>query len=250
MILLFAEATAYCQSDLQEADSYLAAGNQKGFKMVYVQGGTFTMGCTERGKNYDSDAKPAHQVTLSDFYIGRYEVTQKQWKDIMGINANPSYFKGDSLPVENISWEEVQEFIRKLNIQTNENYRLPTEAEWEYACRGGECPAQYKYSGSNKVSNVAWFRENSSGQTHPVGQKSPNKLGIYDMCGNVWEWCSDWKSAYSSDSQTDPTGPSSGHRRIARGGSWNSDAWHVRVLYRDSSLPGGHLGFRLACDPN
>ncbi|MDR3218079.1 MAG: formylglycine-generating enzyme family protein [Dysgonamonadaceae bacterium] len=251
LVLLFVGSIACSQDYRQEADKHSAATNQYGIKMVFVQGGTFMMGCTsEQGNDCDIDAKPAHQVTLSDFYIGQYEVTQKQWKDIMGINANPSYFKGDSLPVENISWDELQEFIRKLNVRTNKNFRLPTEAEWEYACRGGVESDPYKYSGSNMAGKVAWYRENSGGQPHPVGLKSPNKLGLYDMCGNVWEWCSDWKGAYSSDSQTNPTGPPSGPRRIVRGGSWNSDAWHMRALYRDSSIPGGHLGFRLVCNSN
>ncbi|MDR3217987.1 MAG: SUMF1/EgtB/PvdO family nonheme iron enzyme [Dysgonamonadaceae bacterium] len=223
-------------------------GNQYGIDMVYVAGGTFTMGCTaEQGNDcYDSE-KPAHRVTLSDFYIGKYEVTQAQWKAVM--DSNPSYFKGDNLPVERVSWNDVQAFIRKINTQTGKNYRLPTEAEWEYACRGGARSALYKYSGSNTADNVAWYTENSGGQMHPAGQKLPNELGIYDMSGNVREWCSDPYGAYSSDSQTNPAGPSYGHGRVLRGGSLSSIEENVRVPYRYFNSPDfsySNLGFRLA----
>ena len=218
-------------------------------EMVYVAGGTFTMGATaEQGSDAYSDEKPTHSVTVSDFYIGKYEVTQAQWKAIMG--SNPSYFKGDNLPVENVSWDDIQEFIRKLNAQTGKRFRLPTEAEWEYAARGGNKSKGYKYSGSDNVDDVAWYYDNSSRKTHPVGQKSPNELGIYDMTGNVCEWCQDWYGSYSSSSQTNPTGPSSGSIRVLRGGSWYSHAGTCRVSnrYSDSSdYRGSYNGFRLAC---
>ena len=221
-------------------------------EMVLVQGGTFTMGCTsEQGSDCDGDESPSHRVTVSSFYMSKYEITQKQWVEIMG--SNPSSFKGDNLPVELVSWDDVQEFIRKLNAKTGKQYRLPTEAEWEYAARGGTKSKGYKYSGSNTLSNVAWSDENSGGETHPVGSKMPNELGLYDMSGNVWEWCWDWYGDYGSSAQTNPTGPSSGSYRVNRGGSWRSYAWDCRVTYRfNYSYPGrrrNSIGFRLVCLP-
>jgi len=221
------------------------------FEMIAVKGGTFTMGCTsEQGGDCDSDEKPTHSVTLSDYYIGKFEVTQKLWKAVM--RTNPSYFKGDNLPVEYVSWNDALEFIRKLNQKTGQNFRLPTEAEWEYAARGGNKSRGYKYSGSNNIGDVAWCAEYSGSKTHPVGTKSPNELGIYDMSGNVWEWCQDWYESYSSGSQTNPTGPSTGSHRVLRGGSWNGTAWICRVSDRDGNNPGDrdfNFGFRLVLDP-
>lgn len=217
--------------------------------MVFVRGGTFTMGCTD-DECYDWEL-PAHQVTVSDFYIGKYEVTQKEWREIMG--TNPSYFTGDDLPVEQVSWNDIQEFITKLNEQTGKNYRLPTEAEWEYAARGGNQSQGYKYSGSNDINLVAWYNENSNSTTHAVGTKQANELGIYDMSGNVWEWCSDWYGVYTADSQVDPTGPETGSYRVLRGGGWFNNAGYVRVSYRNYIVPDTrsiHLGFRLACSSN
>ena len=215
--------------------------------MVFVQGGTFTMGATsEQGSDAESDEKPAHPVTLSDFYIGKYEVTQAQWRTVMG--SNPSEFKGDNLPVECVSWEDCQKFIRKLNELTGLTFRLPTEAEWEYAARGGNRSRGYKYSGSDAIGEVAWYRDNSGKKTHPVGQKRANELGLHDMSGNVWEWCSDWYGAYSSSSRTNPTGPSSGAYRVARGGSWIGYAWSCRVSFRSNGTPTNrsyYLGLRL-----
>jgi formylglycine-generating enzyme required for sulfatase activity len=217
-------------------------------EMVYVQGGTFTMGCTsEQGSDCDDDEKPSHRVTLSSFSIGKYEVTQEQWQAVMG--SNPSYFKGDNLPVEMVSWNEVQEFIVKLNQKTGKQYRLPTEAEWEYAARGGAQSRNYKYSGSNNIADVAWCKDNSGDKTHPVGTKAANELGIYDMSGNVREWCSDWRGSYSSNQQQDPKGPSSGSDRVIRGGSWLSSASDCRVSIRNVDKPTfsiSFLGFRLA----
>ncbi len=192
--------------------------------MVYVSGGTFMMGTTsEQGSNAFYDEKPAHSVTLSSFYLCKYEVTQALWRAVMG--NNPSYAKGNNLPVENVSWNDCQTFISRLNNLTGKNFRLPTEAEWEYAARGGNCSRGYKYSGSNVLSDVAWCGDNSGHKVHPVGLKSPNELGLYDMSGNVWEWCSDWYGSYSSSAQTNPTGSSSGSGRVFRGGSWDSTAW-------------------------
>jgi formylglycine-generating enzyme required for sulfatase activity len=216
--------------------------------MVYVQGGIFSMGCTsEQGNDCDDREKPAHQVTLSNYYINRYEVTQALWSAVMG--SNPSRFKGcDQCPVEQVSWNAVQEFIKKLNSMTGKNYRLPTEAEWEYAARGGRSSQGYKYSGSNNPGGVGWYNGNSSNKTHPVGQKQANELGLYDMSGNVYEWCSDWYGDYSSQSQISPKGPSSGSFRVWRGGSWNYVSRYFRLSYRSYSLPeagNNYLGFRL-----
>ena len=224
------------------------SSNIGSFEMVYVKGGTFTMGATaEQGSDADSDEKPTHSVTVSDFYIGKYEVTQAQWRAIMG--SNPSRFTGDNNPVEQVTWNDVQEFIKKLNAQTGKKYRLPTEAEWEYAARGGNKSKGYRYSGSDSISDVAWYIDNARG-THPVGQKAPNELGIYDMSGNVWEWCQDWYGDYSSSSQTNPTGPSSGSDRVMRGSGWYYSARSCRISNRSFFGPdyrGSNCGFRLAC---
>ncbi|MDR3328918.1 MAG: SUMF1/EgtB/PvdO family nonheme iron enzyme [Prevotellaceae bacterium] len=230
----------------EEAARQVAASFER--DMVAVQGGTFTMGCTgEQGSDCDSDEKPAHSVTVSSFNIGKYEVTQAQWTAIMG--SNPSSFKkGDSYPVESVSWNDVQNFISKLNAATGKRYRLPTEAEWEFAARGGTRSSGYKYSGSNSVGSVAWYTDNSSSTTHPVGAKQANELGIYDMSGNVREWCSDWYGDYSSSSQYDPKGASSGSYRVDRGGGWYSTAANCRVAFRSNRTPGNsgnNLGFRL-----
>lgn len=220
------------------------------FTMVAVKGGTFTMGATsEQGSDADEDEKPAHEVTLSDYYIGQTEVTQALWKAVMG--SNPSYFVGDNLPVENMSWNDCQVFIQKLNQLTGKQFRLPTEAEWEYAARGGRKSRGYKYAGSNDIGLVAWYEDNSGTGTHPVATKQANELGIYDMSGNVWEWCSDWYGDYQSSSQSDPQGPSSGFSRVGRGGSCYSSARYCRVSSRSSGTPDdrfGDLGLRLSCN--
>ena len=216
--------------------------------MVYVSGGAFTMGATsEQGSDANDDEKPTHSVTISNFYLCKYEVTQALWRAVMG--NNPSSFKGNSLPVGNVSWNDCQTFISRLNNLTGKNFRLPTESEWEYAARGGNRSRGYKYSGSNVLSDVAWYDDNSGSKTHPVGSKSPNELGLYDMSGNVWEWCSDWYGTYSSSSQTNPTGASSGSGRVDRGGSWLGGAWLCRSSNRDNIAPVGRdydLGLRLA----
>ena len=226
------------------------------FKMIYVEGGTFTMGCTpEQGSDCYDDESPSHQVSLSDFCIGEVEVTQALWKAVMG--NNPSRFKGDNLPVENVSWNDCQEFIQKLNQLSGKTFRLPTEAEWEYAARGGKNHSRYKYAGSNDINAVAWCtvniydrKENSPDYgTHPVKGKQANELGLYDMSGNVWEWCSDWKRSYDNSSRTNPKGPSSGLYRVLRGGSWYDSPGYCRVFYRYSDRPdfgGFSNGFRLA----
>jgi formylglycine-generating enzyme required for sulfatase activity len=220
--------------------------NFGGFEMVYVKGGTFTMG---RSTAQDPDAldreKPTHTVALSDFYIGKYEVTQAQWRAIMG--SNPSHFTGDNNPVEQVSWEDVQKFIKKLNKKTGKKFRLPTEAEWEYAARGGNKRKNYKYSGSDNIFVVAWY---NVATTHSVGLMRPNDLGIYDMSGNVWEWCQDWYGSYSGSHQENPTGPSNGSSRVLRGGCWSNAAKYCRVTNRGGDNPANRrnfVGFRLAC---
>ena len=218
------------------------------YNMVWVDGGTFRMGATsEQGSDADSGDKPVHSVTLSGYYIGKTEVTQALWQAVMG--SNPSDLKGDDLPVECVSWDDCQEFIRKLHSLTGENFRLPTEAEWEFACRGGNNSRGYKYSGSNYIDDVAWYWDNSGDKTHPVATKLPNELGIYDMTGNVLEWCADWYGDYSSGAQTNPKGPYDGSDRVARGSSSWSYASSCRSSLRDFSNPGdryGGIGLRLS----
>jgi len=215
-----------------------------GMEFVAVPGGCFQMGDTFGDGN--SDEKPVHEVCLSDFSIGKYEVTQAQWQRVMG--SNPSHFTqcGDTCPVEKVSWEDAQQFISRLNQQSGSNYRLPTEAEWEYAARSGG--KSEKYSGGNDVDAVAWYSGNSGSQTHPVGQKQANGLGIYDMSGNVWEWVQDWYGNYGNVRQQNPTGLSSGSGRVVRGGGWDDVAWVVRSAFRFCYVPGfrfDYLGFPL-----
>ncbi len=222
------------------------------FKMIKVEGGTFSMGATsEQGSDAYDYEKPVHSVTLSDYYIGETEVTQELWQAVMG--SNPSWFKGNSqCPVENVSWDDCQEFIEKLNELTGKKFRLPTEAEWEYAARGGRHGEKhaYKYSGSNNPDEVAWYDGNSGSKTHPVKTKKANKLGLYDMSGNVWEWCNDWYGDYQSSSQTNPKGPAKGEDRVLRGGSWYFYGRYVRVSFRSHGTPdyryNGNGGLRLA----
>ena len=218
------------------------------FDMVWVEGGTFHMGATsEQSENAWDDENPVHSVTLSGYYIGKTEVTQALWKTVMG--SNPSSFKGDNLPVECVSWDDCQEFIRKLSALTGQNFRLPTEAEWEFACRGGNNSRGYKYSGSNDIDSVAWYKDNSGGNTHPVATKLSNELGICDMSGNVWEWCSDWYDKYSSELLVNPKGPYDGTTHVDRGGSWISDAGHCRSSIRNYCSPVArycYLGLRLS----
>lgn len=230
------------------------------FTMVYVDGGTFTMGATrEQWSDAESDENPSHSVTLSSYYIGETEVTQALWQAVMGslpsdissyYSSYPYDLKGSQRPVCYVSWEDCQRFISRLNSLTGQHFHLPTEAQWEYAARGGSKSWGYKYSGSNDVGNVAWYTENTNDNgSHNVKTKSPNELGLYDMSGNLWEWCQDWYGSYSSGSQTNPTGASSGSDRVCRGGSWFRYAWCCRVSNRDDYAPSvrSHdLGLRLA----
>lgn len=222
--------------------------NTIGMKFVYIQPGTFMMGSPSNEPERDSDERQ-HEVTLTNgFYMGATEVTQGQWKAIMG--SNPSYFKGDNLPVEQVSWNDCQDFIRKLNSKEGGNkYRLPTEAEWEYACRTGSKTRFCFGDSDSRLGDYAWYSNNSSSSTHSVAQNKPNAWGLYDMHGNVWEWCQDWYGDYPFGHVTDPEGPSSGSDRVSRGGSWNSFAWFCRSAFRRSLTPGNRsslLGFRFA----
>ncbi len=224
--------------------------NGVSFVMMPVEGGTFQMGGTaEQGNDAYEWEKPAHSVTLSSYSIGQTEVTQALWQAVMG--SNPSKWIGDNLPVEQVSWNDCQTFITKLNQLTGQKFRLPTEAEWEFAARGGRQSKGYKYSGSNTLADVAWYDDNSGRKTHPVATKQPNELGLYDMSGNVYEWCQDWydMNYYKISPSNNPAGPTSGSYRVSRGGSWYFFARSWRVSYRISSKPsdaGSHRGFRLA----
>ena len=217
------------------------------FEMVRVEGGTFTMGATaEQASDAFSDELPTHKVTLSPFLIGKYEVSQTLWLAVMG--ENPSVNTGINLPVDNVTWNECQTFITKLNELTGKNFRLLTEAEWEYAARGGNKSKGYKYSGSNNLGDVAWYIDNSNNTSHAMGTKAPNELGIYDMTGNVMEWVSDWKGSYSSGAQTNPTGPDSGTYRVNRGGSYGNVERLSRITNRNSidpNMSSKTMGLRL-----
>lgn len=270
LFLLLNYSTASAQQPVSGDKTFTVGGVS--FTMKVVAGGTFMMGSTELPSGDVLDvclkwAKPVHQVTVNDYYIGETEVTQELWQAVMG--NNPSEFKGSNLPVEYVSWNDCQEFIRKLNAQTGQTFRLPTEAEWEYAARGGNKSRGYKYSGSNNLTEVGWYWQNSGdsflsgtdadwnaykiinnhGQTHPVKQRQANELGLYDMSGNVWEWCQDWYGSYGSSAQTNPTGASSGYYRVLRGGSWYYYAGYCRVSNRSRITPDirlNNLGLRLA----
>ncbi|MBR5781423.1 MAG: formylglycine-generating enzyme family protein [Bacteroidales bacterium] len=250
LLMILIIVLSSCTKDIEfEENDIVVSVNGVSFKMIKIEGGTFQMGATsEQGGDAYNDEKPVHSVTLSDYYIGETEVTQELWTAVMG--SNPSSFSNNpQRPVEQVSWNDCQEFIKKLNELTGKNFRLPTEAEWEYAARGGNKSQGYKYSGSNTIVDVAWYYDNSSSQTHDVKTKQANELGIYDMSGNVYEWCQDWYGSYSSSSQTNPTGPSSGSDRVDRGGSWYSDAKFCRVSYRRNANPGytnSNLGLRLS----
>lgn len=214
-------------------------------EMVYVNGGCYQMGDTFGGG--DGSDTPVHEVCVDSFYIGKYEVTQGQWLAVMGRNPSCSKECGLNCPVENVRWNDAQEFIEGLSEITGRKYRLPTEAEWEYAARSGG--KDEKYSGGNAAMTVAWYSSNSGGTTHPVGQKRANGLGIYDMSGNVMEWVQDWFGFYSSDAQSNPTGRNDGSSRVIRGGSVDHNAGYVRAAYRGGNEPGTRScdnGFRLA----
>lgn len=227
-------------------------------RMVFVEGGSFTMGCTsEQGGDCNSDESPSRYVTVNSFYMGMLEVTQSQWEKVMGTSiyqqknkANPDWPMGGTgadYPIYYVSWEEAKEFCRRLSQQTGKTYRLPTEAEWEYAARGGKKNEGTKYSGSNYPGSVAWYVDNSN-STHPCGTKQADALGLYDMSGNVWEWCEDWYGNYVSYDTNNPKGATTGQLRVLRGGGWYFIASYCRVSSRFNSSPGnrnGSIGFRV-----
>ena len=255
--------------------SFTETVNGVSFKMIAVEGGTFKMGAQSKDPNkpnYDKNAcdyeSPVHDVTLDSFYMAQFVVTEDLWDAVMNKNKSKESIGGlikrlfgitekprEGYPKTEISWNDCQEFIKKLNQLTGKNFRLPTEAEWEYAARGGRKSHGYKYSGSNTLKKVAWHEGNSTKSSHRVGTKSPNELGIYDMSGNVYEWCADWfdENFYDISYQTNPTGPSLGSRHVRRGGSWSGYAQSCRVAYRGNSSPGyrgnSFVGFRLALRP-
>jgi len=233
------------EEDDDELNGYTEEVNGVSFNMIFVEGGTFQMG--SNAKIASIVEQPVHKVTLSNYYIGETPVTQALWKAVM--KKNPSEVKGDDLPVTNISWDDAYKFIYKLNDLTDSEYRLPTEAEWEFAARGGNYSENYKYAGSNKIGDVAWYNRNTDVEPMSVAQLDSNELGIYDMSGNVREWCEDWYGEYKSKAQTDPEGPKDGDECVVRGGSFYSIAEDCRPTMRDYEEPDNtcdSLGFRLA----
>jgi formylglycine-generating enzyme required for sulfatase activity len=231
-----------------EVANKLLARKANPYNMVFVEGGTFMMGCTtEQVEDCREVEKPVHQVILGDFYIGEYPVTQEEWVAVMV--HNPSYYKGARRPVDSVSWNDAQVFLRRLNEKTGSYYRLPTEAEWEYAARGGKLSKGYKYSGANDLGAVAQCNDEDKSDTFDVGLKQPNELGLYDLSGNVSEWCSDWYAFYTSGASNNPIGPYSGQHRVCRGGGVRFDP---RVSYRGACPPECNRvrhGLRLAAPP-
>ena len=219
--------------------------------LMCVEGGTFMMG-SDAG-DAEADEQPVHEVTLSDYYIGQTEVTQHLWKAVMGSDNNPSATKGNNLPVTNITWDEAQQFVERLSELTGMRFRLPTEAEWEYAARGGQRSKGYTYAGSNDIDQVGWYNGNSSNKSHAVGQKQPNELGIYDMTGNVWEYCYDWHTPYAGQAQTNPTGAATGDKHVLRGGCYHYDSKNCTNTNRHSYFTpdkgGASTGLRIVLEP-
>lgn len=235
----------------REGEDRLVTVGSVTFTMIPVKGGTFQMGATkEQTGEARKDEKPVHTVTLDNFQIGETEVSQALWREVMG--SNPSTYKGNDLPVTNVTWEDCQEFIKKLNERTGKQFRLPTEAEWEFAARGGTAYKGYMFSGSDEVRSVAWHNRDSNRDRHngpyAIKSKDPNELGIYDMSGNVNEWCQDWFGDYTADPQTNPQGPATGKEHVYRGGSWWYYGMSCRVSRRNSGVKDvrGVIGLRLA----
>ncbi len=263
--------SSYRGSFNNSTPSYNSSANQNftedawgiNMKMIWVEGGEFMMGCTSEQSDCNDNEKNVRRVTVDGFYIGMLEVTQSQWEKVMGTSVSQQWNKANSswslrgvgpdYPMYYVSWEEADEFCRLLSNKTGRTYTLPTEAQWEYAARGGKKADGTKYAGSNMIDAVAWYYENSSSSTHPCGTKRANALGIYDMSGNVWEWCKDWySSSYTSYDTNNPTGPLSGSSRVFRGGAWSNVASYCRVAVRNYFSPGNRtcgLGFRVVLLP-
>ena len=257
LMVLLLLAMLYClpasaaepKNETAPQEGALFVDSATGIQMAFVKGGCFQMGSVS-GDGYD-DEKPVHEVCVNDLYMGRHEVTQGQWQKVMG--SNPSNFRncGSDCPVEKVSWNDVQEFLRKLNSQTGKKYRLPTEAEWEYATRSGGKDEKYAGTGNeNTLVDYAWYKSNSEKKTNPVGRKKPNGLGLYDMSGNVWEWCDDWhgENYYANSPKDNPQGPAAGSARVLRGGCWGNDPNGTRTTNRYRNNPGkrySFIGFRL-----
>ena len=254
---------ASCKKENPQEDerSYTETAFGLDMRMAYVEGGTFKMEATsEQGKDAKDDEKPVREVKLNSYYIGKYEVTQSQWEKVMGTTLEEQLAlsdfsergivgEGSDYPMYYVSWQDAKAFCDSLSKRTGKKYVLPTEAMWEYAARGGNKSKHYKYSGSNSLGDVAWYEKNSKQKTHRVGTKRANELGICDMSGNVWEWCSDWYASYDENDTDNPQGPAREADRVARGGDWGNDARCYRVSYRGSVNPdyrGHNLGFRVA----
>ena len=237
---------------VKPTQNFRVISNSLGMEFVWIEPGTFMMGSPSSKFGRDDDERQHRVILTKGFYMQTTEVTQGQWKAIMGNNPSDFSNCGDNCPVETVFWDDVQAFIRKLNSRTGGSYRLPTEAEWEYAARAGRSTRFcFGYSDSG-LSSYAWHDGNSGGKTHAVGQKQPNAWGLYDMHGNVWEWCADWYGDYPSGSVTDPEGPSSGSGRVFRGGSWGLNAQYCRSAFRGWHVPdirNRALGFRLVAPP-
>jgi formylglycine-generating enzyme required for sulfatase activity len=250
---IFAQKESVSPANTSKFENIMETVNGVNFNLVAIKGGSFAMGCqADENNKCDADERIVHPVTVSDFYLAQTEVTQALWTAVMG--RNPSKLRGcDDCPVEHISWLDAQEFIEKLNKITGKNYRFPTEAEWEYAAKGGGVSQKYKYCGSNKLDDVAWYLDNNQNRTHPVGKKKPNELGLYDMSGNVYEWCQDWyQDSYPTEEQIDPKGPSDGILKVSRGGSWGYTSRLCRPTFRHFNLPtdqNDDIGLRLALSP-
>jgi formylglycine-generating enzyme required for sulfatase activity len=247
------EAAAVREERSQRLGLPVEITNRFGMKLVLIPAGEFMMGSPGSDDDAFHDEKPQRRVKITKpFYLGVTEVTQEQYEQVMG--ENPSEFKDDpQCPVEKVSWEDAEKFCERLSEKEGKTYQLPTEAQWEYACRSGSTTKWCFGDSESQLDDYAWYDDNSGNTTHPVGQKKPNAWGLYDMHGNVWEWCANWwDDDYSESSSTDPTGPSSGSVRVGRGGGWYDAAWYCRSAYRYGGPPGigvDHLGFRVSLVP-
>ena len=247
-LLVLLATLVSCNTLNNSVNSKMYTVNGVIFRMIEVKGGSFSMGSAEGAADAEKDEYPVHKVTVDNFYMAETEVTQELWVAVMG--SNPSGYTDDAqLPVESVTWFDCLDFIEKLNELTGATFRLPTEAEWEYAARGGQRSKGFLYSGSDTLANVGWYKDNAEERTQKVMQLAPNELGLYDMSGNVWEWCSDWQGDYTADAVVNPQGAQEGRLRVMRGGSWLVDAALCRSVDRCSGAPRGGgciVGLRLA----